>query len=137
MDYLGTLTLPPINAMLTELDNDLAAASTPLILILDDYHVIDAAAIHQTLQFLLDHAPPTFHLALLARADPPLSLSRWRARHQINEIRVDDLRFNREETRDFLAGTMGLDIEPAAVDALQKRTEGWAVRIGIHQRSKK
>lgn len=121
---------PPLEALLTMLLNDLTTISTPLILVLDDYHVIDVPAIDQALTFLLEHLPPPIHLVIVTRDDPPLPLARLRARNQLTELRAADLRFTSAEANEFLNQYMGLSLTPAEIAALESRTEGWVV--GLH-----
>jgi LuxR family maltose regulon positive regulatory protein len=131
---------PPLETVLSILINDLVAwstAATPapamspaIVLVLEDYHSIESAAIHQSLAFLLDHLPPTLHIVITTRADPPLPLARLRARGQLLEIRSDELRFTAGETAVFLNECMGLELAPAEVQLLAERTEGWIV--GLH-----
>ncbi len=111
--------------ILTDLLNSLAQTSPAIILVLDDYFHIINPAIHEGIQFLLDYAPPRFHLLFLSRTDPPLSLARLRARGQMTEIRQDDLRLAPTEVHQFLNQLMALDLPETAVTALGKRTEGW------------
>src|SRR5215218_347019 len=68
------------------------------VFVLDDYHLIDEPAVHDALTFLLDHLPPALHVVLAGRADPPLPLARYRARHELLEFRTEDLRFSVDET---------------------------------------
>jgi len=86
----------------------------PLILVLDDYHVIETAAIHAGITFLLDHLPPAgrLHLVIAGRSDPPLPLSRLRGRGQLNELDMNDLRFTPGEASTFLNQVMGLGYQP-------------------------
>jgi LuxR family maltose regulon positive regulatory protein len=123
---------PPIEAVLTALINALAAtsASAPILLVLDDYHCIDAQAIHAGLTFLLDRLPAQLHLVLMSRVDPPLPLARWRARGELVELRAADLRFTADETASFLSETMDLSLPTEAITALDQRTEGWVA--GLH-----
>jgi LuxR family maltose regulon positive regulatory protein len=116
---------PALETVATTLINELAALRTPLILVLDDYHVIRSKEIHASLNFLLDHLPNNVHLALLSREDPPLGLARRRARQQMVEVRASDLRFRAEETGSFLHNVMGLTLDPRQVATLEERTEGW------------
>ncbi len=116
---------PPIETVLTPLLNALSTLPTDAVLVLDDYHLIDAPAIHSALTFLLDHPPPQLHLILTTRADPPLPLTRLRARGQLTELRAADLRFTAEETAAFLTELMGLPLSADDVEALEARTEGW------------
>ena len=122
--------VPPVRSILTPLLNELAALSEPVVLVLDDYHLVTAAAIHEGVAFLLDHLPRQLHLGLAARADPPLPLARLRARGQLTELRADDLRFTAEEVAAFLNGVMGLKLQPEDIAALEARTEGWI--SGLH-----
>jgi LuxR family maltose regulon positive regulatory protein len=130
---------PPIETILTIFLNELdawAAATTPaitpaIVFILEDYHVITTPAIQQSLAFLLDHLPPTLHLMIATRADPPLPLGRLRTRGELTEIRADDLRFTETEAALFLNERMGLQLAPAAVHLLATRTEGWIVGLQL------
>jgi LuxR family transcriptional regulator, maltose regulon positive regulatory protein len=120
-----------VDVALAELLNALAAQDTDLALVLDDYHAISSATIHQGLGFLLDHAPPQLHLLIASRVDPPLPLARWRARGELVEIRAADLRFRADEAQHFLSETMGLRLDDEAVAALEARTEGWAAGLQL------
>lgn len=95
------------------------------ILVLDDYHVIEAEEVHGALGWLLERLPPEFHLVMTTRVDPPLHLPRLRARGLLSELRAEDLRFTCEEASAFLRETMGLDVTAAEVETLERRTEGW------------
>ncbi len=116
---------PHIEAVLTTLINGLTALEDRFVMVLDDYHVIDAQPIHSAIAFLLDHLPPQMHLVILTRADPPFSLSRLRGQNQMNEIRVDDLRLQAEEATEFLNQIMQLELSAAHIAALETRTEDW------------
>jgi len=126
---------PPLETILTILLNDLSAwlpgNASGIVLVLEDYHVITTPAIHQSLTYLLDHLPPTLHLVITTRADPPLPLARLRARGQLSEIRADDLRFTAAETALFLNERMGLHLAPDEVHLLAARTEGWIVGLRL------
>ena len=116
-------------SLLNEL-NELAGQAS-LILVLDDYHRIRSPVIHEALQFAVEHAPPNLHIILITREDPPLTLARWRARARLTEIRAADLRFNPEETADFLARTMALHLSANEITALETRTEGWVAGLQL------
>jgi LuxR family transcriptional regulator, maltose regulon positive regulatory protein len=122
---------PPLEPILTMLLNELARVSTDTVLVLDDYHVIEDAAIHESLTFFLDHLPPSLHLVIVTRADPPLSLARWRARGMMVEIRADDLRFTSDEASAFLSQALAFPLDAAAVTALETRTEGWIAGLKL------
>ncbi len=102
-----------------------------MLLVLDDYHLIDARPVHASLAFLLEHLPPGLHLVLASRADPPLPLARLRARGQLAELRAADLRFTAEEAAALLRESAGADLPGAAVAALAARTEGWAAGLQL------
>ena len=116
---------PPLETLLPLLLNDLVTLPEGSILVLDDYHVINAPTVHQALALLLDHLPPQLHLVIATRVDPPLPLARLRARGQLAELRVDDLRFTAEEAATFLRDVMGVPLAAEDVAALDERTEGW------------
>ena len=128
--HLTATPLPPPPTLLTGLLNELAQLPSPIILVLDDYHLISHPAIHESMDFLLEHAPTQLHLILLTRADPPLALSRLRGRGLLNEIRMADLRFSADETAVFFRDIMQLPLTNSDIAALEKRTEGWAT--GLH-----
>src|SRR5690606_25145995 len=84
----------PIEPILTALLNEAAAVSSKIILVLDDYHWIDAKPIDDALAFWIEHLPPNLHLVITTREDPGFPLARLRARGQLTELRAADLRFN-------------------------------------------
>ncbi|HEX6100502.1 MAG TPA: LuxR C-terminal-related transcriptional regulator [Thermoanaerobaculia bacterium] len=118
-----------VRSAATEVLNTLATRGAPVALVLDDYHAIESRAVHDLVQFFIDHLPPSLHIVLSTRADPPLALSRLRARGQLLELRGDDLRFTAEEAADFLNGAMGLALAANDVAELERRTEGWVVGL--------
>jgi len=118
--------LPPIRLADAVLQG-MAAFPGPLILTLDDYHVIKAPAVHALMARLVEHLPRHVHLVLITRADPPLPLDRLRGRQQLGETRVTDLRFNGEETSLLLQRMLGPGVSEETVAWLEASTEGWAV----------
>lgn len=121
--------VPPLESIVTALINDLAASINPIVLVVDDYHVVTDLNIHTSLDFFLDHIPPQVHVALTTREDPPLSLPRRRARQQLTEVRAADLRFTLSEATELLNAIMRLGLTSADIAALEQRTEGWAVGL--------
>jgi len=121
----------PVEAVLATLLNELSAVPNDLVLVLDDYHVIDAREIQGGMEFLLDHLPPRLHLVIATRADPALPLSRLRARGELAEIRAADLRFTPDEAGAYLNEVMGLDLAARDVAALEGRTEGWIAALQL------
>ncbi len=125
---LAALTSPqplPAESILTALLNEVAAIPDAFILVLDDYHVIDAKPVDDALAFMLEHMPPRMHLVIATREDPDLPMARLRAGGQLTEIRASDLRFTPGEAAEFLNQVMGLDLSSEDVAALESRTEGW------------
>jgi LuxR family maltose regulon positive regulatory protein len=122
---------PPTEAILTSLINELASINVRIILILDDYHLINAQPIHDALTFLLEHQPPQMHLVFATREDPHLPLSRLRASGQLSELRARDLRFSSSEAAEFLNKVMGLNLSTEDIAALESRTEGWIAGLQL------
>jgi LuxR family transcriptional regulator, maltose regulon positive regulatory protein len=116
-------------AVLPGLLNELSRIGSPLVLVLDDHHLVINPACHQTLGFFLDHLPTTVHLVLATRVEPPLSVARMRARGELAELRVADLQFTGEEASALLNGSMGLQLATEDVKRLAERTEGWAAAL--------
>jgi LuxR family maltose regulon positive regulatory protein len=128
---MRTPALPPMEAILTILLNEIAAFPDNFAIVLDDYHVIDAKPIDTALTFLLDHLPPQMHLVITTREDPNLPLARLRARDQLTELRAADLRFTPAEAADFLNRVMSLNLSVEDIDTLETRTEGWIAGLQL------
>ena len=111
--------------------NQITDCNHSILLALDDYHRISAQPVHDLLAYLLDHQPPNLHLIIATRADPPLPLARLRARGQLVELRLNDLRFTAPETIQFLNLMMGLNLSETDITALLARTEGWVAGLQI------
>ena len=99
-----------IELVLAPLVNELSTTSHQIVLVLDDYHVIDAHDVHHGMAFLLEHLPPQIHVVIATRADPPLPLARLRGRAELVEIRAADLRFTPDEALAYLNEVMDLDL---------------------------
>jgi LuxR family maltose regulon positive regulatory protein len=134
---VGTAALQALQGASTDLDrvvlplllNDLTAVDSPLVLVLDDYHLIANLTCHQSLGFFLEHLPAGVHVALATRVDPPLQLARMRARGELAEFRAADLQFTDQEASALLNGSMGLQLGTKDVQRLAERTEGWAAGL--------
>ena len=122
---------PPTEAGLATLLNDLDAISSDVVLVLDDYHVIEARGVQDGMAFLLEHLPPQIHLVIASRADPALPLARLRGRGELTEIRSADLRFTPTEAAAYLSEAMGLVLTAPDVAALEGRTEGWIAALQL------
>ena len=118
-----------LSALLQELDGQ-EAHPAPIVLIVDDYQVIDDPAIHESMSLFLEHLPAHLHLILSSRVDPGLPLARWRVRGQLTEIRAADLRFREGEASHFLSQMLSPPLSEEEVSRLVNRTEGWIA--GLH-----
>ena len=118
-------------ALVHALINDLVAVERPILLALDDYHVIAAGPVQEAMVFLLRRAPPNLHLVVLTRADPPFPLPRLRVRERVTEIRDRDLRFAPQEMTAFLNSLHHLNLEAEQITTLESRTEGWAAGVQL------
>jgi ATP/maltotriose-dependent transcriptional regulator MalT len=129
LQALQRTSLDHERVVLASLLNDLGGIAAPLVLVLDDYHLITNPTCHQTLAFFLDHLPIGVHVVLATRVDPPLPLARMRARQELTELRVAELQFTGEEAAALLNAAMGLRLTPGDVARLTERTEGWAAGL--------
>src|SRR5215218_274800 len=118
-------------AVAATLVNELAGVADAVMLVLDDYHLIQAQSVHESLGFLLEHLPASLRLVVASRADPPLPLARLRARGQLAELRQRDLRFTPKEAAELLRTAVGSELPEAAVAALGDRTEGWVAGLQL------
>ncbi|MFZ0531986.1 MAG: LuxR C-terminal-related transcriptional regulator, partial [Anaerolineales bacterium] len=116
---------PSSESILTALLNEIVTISDSFLLVLDDFHVIDAKPVENALVFLIEHLPPQMHLVIATREDPPLPLARYRAQGQLTELRTADLRFTPSEAAELLNQVMNLNLSVEDITALETRTEGW------------
>jgi LuxR family maltose regulon positive regulatory protein len=133
-ELLGVLQSPqppPPEAVLTALLNIVATVPDHFMLVLDDYHLLDARSIDQAVAFLIERLPPQVHLVITTREDPQLPLARLRARGQLTELRASDLRFTTSEAAAFFKEVMDLDLSMEEVAALESRTEGWIAGLQL------
>src|SRR5256886_6181185 len=134
---LALLQMPPpasAETVLTLLTNDVGSHGRDggdFVLVLDDYHVIEAKPVDHALTFLLGHLPPQMHLVIATREDPDLPLARLRARGHLTELRATDLRFTASEAAGFLTQVMGLNLSTEDIAALEDRTEGWIAGLQL------
>lgn len=137
---LGSPQTVPTETILTTLISDIAFVvasredseliSANLTLVLDDYHFIKSQVIHDAIEFLLRHLPSGFQMIIVSRMDPPLRISRLRARRELMEVREADLRFTLEETQHILNHIEQLNLTETQVERISRRTEGWIT--GLH-----
>ena len=125
---LGPPAPASFQGLVTALINDLAGEEA--LLVLDDYHVISAPQVHESLAFLVEHRPAGVCVVLASRSDPPLPLARLRARGQLTEVRAAELRFTPAEAGELLQHVASA-LPEASVAALAARTEGWAAGLQL------
>jgi len=132
-ERVGPLTPGSFDGLVTALINELAAdpGADEVLLVLDDYHLVDSEAVHASVAFLLENLPPGLRVVVSGRSDPPLPLARLRARGQLAELRAADLRFTAEEAAVLLGEAVGPGLPAVAVAALVARTEGWAAGLQL------
>ena len=117
--------------IVTLLINEIASRERQFILVLDDYHQIEATVIHEAITLLLNNIPENFHIIITSRAEPPLQIVKLRARSQATEISALDLRFTNEEINSYLNQIKSLNLDDAEIEQLDQRTEGWIVGLQL------
>lgn len=131
LNLLNSSDSLPIEGILTELINDLVEVAGQIALVLDDYHVIENDEIHSTLSLFIERMPSQLHLYITSRVDPPLRLTRLRARGELIEIRASELQFTFQEAAPFVNSTPEITLSSDEVSELVALTEGWAVGIQL------
>ncbi len=130
-DALRSPDVDPMQEVVPSLLNELAESGQPLLLVLDDYHVISEPAIQSSVGYLIDHLPPGVQLAISTRTDPHLPLGRLRASGDLMEVRAHDLAFSSRETSELLRSRFAVDLDDDDVDLLRRRTEGWPAAVHL------
>jgi len=123
-------TLPPLPTLLGSFLNDLHALPAAGYVVLDDYHFIQQEPIHAALDYLLQHLPPALRVVIVSRQAPPLSLSRLRMQHQLQEIEQSDLLLTRLEVEELLAAAQ-IQISAEEIEGLMQHTEGWIAGVQL------
>src|SRR5437763_14952130 len=131
LGVLQSSQLPPSEAILTALLNEITTLPDNFVLVLDDYHVLDAKPVDIALTYLVEHLPPQMHLVIATREAPQLPLALLRAQGHLTELRAADLRFTASEAAEFLNQVMGLNLSAQDIAALEDRTEGWIVGLQL------
>jgi LuxR family maltose regulon positive regulatory protein len=130
LDYLQVTESSRLE-MATLLINQVSTIPRDLILVVDEYHVLEDATLIVDFNFLLKHLPPNLHVIIASRTEQSLDLALLRARGQVTEIGTDDLRLTHEEIRQFFDQTMHMQIPPETLRTLEERTEGWAIGLQL------
>ena len=131
---LGALLTPgltPLDRAVPMLLNELGQLEGNNVLVLDDYHVVNSPDIHESVEFFLAYVPPAMRVVIATRVDPPLPLARMRARGELAEVRVADLRFSVDEATTLLRAVGDARVDDLATSLLWERTEGWAAGLQL------
>ncbi|HYD62625.1 MAG TPA: AraC family transcriptional regulator ligand-binding domain-containing protein [Noviherbaspirillum sp.] len=126
---LGSPNPPPVTLAMTRLVNALAALPRKMILVLDDYHAVTETAVHDAMQFLINHQPDNLHVVIASREEPPFSTARLLSHGRLLRFMERDLSFTSEEAEQFFNQTMQLELSGPQIKALIGRTEGWAAGL--------
>jgi LuxR family maltose regulon positive regulatory protein len=122
---------PPPQTILTAVINEITMIPEKIVLVLDDYHLIDNQLVHDALTFLLENLPSQLHVVITTREDPPIPISRLRSQGQLNELRAVKLRFSTDETTELMNQVMGLNLSVENIRALNTNTEGWVTGLQL------
>ena len=123
--------LPSSHNLAVSLTNALDKIDTPFVLTLDDYHFIQNSSVHELVSEIIKHPPHAMHLVLVSRTDPPLPLISLRAKGQMTEIRVTDLRFSRQETVEFLRQMVEFNLDENIISMFEEKSEGWVTGLRL------
>ena len=128
----GLARIPTVRGVADRADQRSCRRSADeMVLVLDDYHVIETSSVHDSLSFLVEHAPKTMRVIVATRADPPLPIALLRGLGELTEIRVAELRFTGDEAEALLREIVGSRLSDRDAKALAERTEGWAVGLRL------
>jgi LuxR family transcriptional regulator, maltose regulon positive regulatory protein len=125
----------PFDYQCEVLVSELAVAESRLVLVLDDYHTVESPEVHRLVERLVQTMPPSMHLLVLSRVDPPWPLGHWRAKGWLGDLRARDLRFSLDEARRFFAEERGAVLSSGTIEKLHARTEGWVAALRLVQLS--
>lgn len=121
----------PALPLLPEIVEPLVAqlGTTSLTIVIEDYHLISSPEVHESVEALIDLAPPDVALAIVTRTEPPLHLPRRRVAAQLCEVRLDQLRMGPAAATRILTSAIGTPLDDELVRVLVERTEGWAAGL--------
>lgn len=122
---------PPADMLTGAIVNDIAELPERIVLVMDDFQHIHDETITEALKYLFENQPPTLHIVLITRQDPPISLARLRAKGRITEFRKEDLRFSCQESVCFIKNTMNMQLSEGWIRMLEAKTEGWAAGLQL------
>ena len=131
LSALGAPGVDPVDVAVPLLLNEMESTADPVVLVLDDYHLLADPRVHEGVEFLLTYLPPSLRLVVAGRADPPLPLPRLRARGELTEIRAEHLRFSAAEAGALVGSVGAVELDASAAHGLCERTEGWAAGLQL------
>ncbi len=131
MDIVGGARLLPTPVLVNMIFDEFNRLEDDIVLIIDDYGVIDNDDVHGLIAELMKFPHPRLHLVLGTRQDPPLPLNEWRARDKLLEFRSVDLRFSLAETRTFLQRVIKEPLDEETILALHEKIEGWVAGLRL------
>jgi LuxR family maltose regulon positive regulatory protein len=123
--------LPPIQILAARLSNEIDKIEQDFILVLDDFYLIKEKRVHDLLSEILRHPLAPMHFIVLSRTEPFLPTSRLRAKGMLAEVRLQDLRFTVDETREYLQHILNIDIDESTAREWNEKTEGWVTGLRL------
>jgi LuxR family maltose regulon positive regulatory protein len=129
LDFTQSSMTSGLEVGLTLLINELSALPKEMVLVFDDFQVLENPAILHGIGFLLKYLPPNLHLVVASRSEPELDMTFLRAKGRLIEIDANDLRFTGEEVVQFFQQAVGLQLPIETVQALEERTDGWITSL--------
>lgn len=130
-DYSLAISTPPIQQVSHTLINELDLIKEDFVLVLDDYHLIDSATVHQLIQEILNYPPQQIHIVIITRKDPPLSINNLRFYNRLSEIRMQDLAFDVPEIIILYERLKGIRLMENTAKRLAESTEGWITGLRL------
>lgn len=130
-DMLKLGDLPPFKSVFTSFINEICNIDQDFIMVLDDFHLLREAKIHQFFDEWLRFPPPNVHLSIITRRDIPLDLSSLRNSGQMIEIRMKDLSFSNEEIAELFNNLLGIELSYQTIEKLQEQTDGWIIGLKL------
>lgn len=129
MIYQGQISSQQVaNLLINRLDS---TSDIPIVVVLDDLHVLTNTSINEFLDYFVDYIPQHVHILVTTRYDPNISLAKLRARNELAEFRLNDLRFDNRDVDSMINGLLNLEISDSLIEQMVERTEGWVAGIRL------
>ncbi|HVN54781.1 MAG TPA: LuxR C-terminal-related transcriptional regulator [Anaerolineaceae bacterium] len=130
-DFVESTLASNVEMGATLLINDLVTLSKDIVLVLDDFQVLEDRNILHGIDFLLKHLPETLHIIIASRNEPTIELAALRAKGRVIDLGMEDLRFTGEEVGKFFHEAMGLQLPSETIQVLEKRSAGWVTGLQL------